>query len=180
MLFSRVVPIQPKVSPSPRTPSPVVVKKMNVQGRVVQVMSPGQAALASPVGVPIAARKISPKVTPVGANQRVGGPSGFIQVRQNLMAANSSTIDLTDEDDVPKARGSQVVNPPALVALNAKSPQRMIQTRPAQPQHIQGVTRIIKKQLVRPAGAATSTQAALNPRVPMIRKYFFLFISIFA
>lgn len=45
--------------------------------------------------------------------------SGFIQVRQNLMASNS-TIDLTDEDDAKPQRNAQN-NPPALVALNMRN-----------------------------------------------------------
>lgn len=60
--------------------------------------------------------------------------SGFIQVRQNLMATNSSpnsnTIDLTDEDDSKPQRNAQN-SPPALVALNIRGRQQIVQTQGA-------------------------------------------------
>lgn len=97
--------------------SPLIVKKIsNSNNRVVVVT---QSIATTPTTITTINK---PPVNTSTINQRVGGPSGFIQVRQNLMANTSntstSTIDLTDEDDVPKTR-NVVNNPPALVALNA-------------------------------------------------------------
>lgn len=64
--------------------------------------------------------------------------SGFIQVRQNLMAnaGSSNTIDLTDEDD-PKPVQRAQPNPPALVSLNVQKRQQMMsQAQPVQRQLI--------------------------------------------
>lgn len=65
------------------------------------------------------------KATTNNVNQRTGGPSGFIQVRQNLLANNANTIDLTDEDD-PKPKPIAQNNPPALVALNMRNRQQLV------------------------------------------------------
>lgn len=65
------------------------------------------------------------KATTNNVNQRTGGPSGFIQVRQNLLANNANTIDLTDEDD-PKPKILAQNNPPALVALNMRNRQNLV------------------------------------------------------
>lgn len=97
--------------------SPLMIKKIsNSNNRVVVVT---QSIATTPTTITTINK---PPVNTSTTNQRVGGPSGFIQVRQNLMASTSNTstntIDLTDEDDVPKTR-NMVNNPPALVSLNA-------------------------------------------------------------
>lgn len=82
--------------------------------------------------------------------------SGFIQVRQNLMAnnnsnSNSGCIDLTDEDDA-KPQQRQQANPPALVALNARARQQIVQTQPVQRQLI------TTQQTIRNAAAASQAR----------------------
>lgn len=52
------------------------------------------------------------------------------------MASNSSTIDLTDEDDSKPQRNAQN-SPPALVALNMRNRQPIVQTTPVQRQLVQ-------------------------------------------
>lgn len=84
--------------------------------------------------------------------------SGFIQVRQNLMANNSSCIDLTDEDD-PKPQQRQQVNPPALVALN-RNRQQIVQTQPVQRQLV------ATQQTIRNAAAA-----AQNRKLPVLGRF---------
>lgn len=84
--------------------------------------------------------------------------SGFIQVRQNLMANNSSCIDLTDEED-PKPQARQQANPPALVALNARSRQQIVQTVPVQRQLV------ATQQTIRNAAVAAQTR-----KLPIIGK----------
>lgn len=59
--------------------------------------------------------------------------SGYIQVRQNLMSTNSSTIDLTDEDEARPQRGNAPNGPPALVALNVRRPQQLVSVQQQQP-----------------------------------------------
>lgn len=61
--------------------------------------------------------------------------SGFIQVRQNLMAASSNTIDLTEEDEARPQRSPQN-NPPALVALNMRGRTQVIQTQQTVQRHV--------------------------------------------
>lgn len=83
--------------------------------------------------------------------------SGFIQVRQNLMAkGNASTIDLTDEDD-PKPQRIAQGNPPALVALRNR--QQAAQSIPVQRQLL------ATQQHIRNAALATQ-----NRKLPMIGK----------
>lgn len=91
------------------------------------------------------------KATANNSNQRVGGPSGFIQVRQNLMAPNNSnTIDLTDEDD-PKPK---VQNAPTLVALNNRNRSQIVSQPQIQRQQIAATARatIMQPRAQRPNG----------------------------
>lgn len=139
--------------------TPLIVKKIgNANNRVVVVTS----SISTTPTITMANR--SPiNVTAINASNasRAGGPSGFIQVRQNLMATNSSTIDLTDEDDAPKQRNLPV-NPPALVALNVRNrPQTVVQTPAvAQRQQIAAT-----HQTIRNPAVANATR-----KVSMIRK----------
>lgn len=110
-------------------------------------------------------------VNPGNTNQRVGGPSGFIQVRQNLMAntsntsnTSSNTIDLTDEDDAPKTR-NVVNNPPALVALNATRNRSTPTSTMAQTQQI-----VARPQVLAPQPQLRSASATTVRKYPVIRK----------
>lgn len=76
--------------------------------------------------------------------------SGYIQVRQNLMSSNSSTIDLTDEDDGRPQRGNAQNGPPSLVALNVRRTQQLVQTQQQAPQQRQMIT---AQQTIRNAAA---------------------------
>lgn len=50
------------------------------------------------------------------------------------MSSNSSTIDLTDEDDARPQRANAQNGPPSLVALNVRRPQQLVQTQQQQQQ----------------------------------------------
>ncbi|XP_055311497.1 activating transcription factor 7-interacting protein 1 isoform X2 [Sitodiplosis mosellana] len=124
---SNRVTIIPAQDQNQRAPQ-MIVKKINPNGRIV-VVNQNVASTTQPIAT---INKVSPNVVTTTANQR-GGPSGFIQVRQNLMANNSGCIDLTDEDD-PKPQQRQQGNPPALVALNSRGRQQIVHTQPVQRQ----------------------------------------------
>lgn len=115
----------------PRVP-PVILRKISANGNLIAVSTSSNATSISPTGT-----------------QRLGGPSGYIQVRQNLTA---NTIDLTDEDD-PKQR--QGVQPPALVAFNQnKSKVALL----LQQQQKAGSQLKITRPVTRPAAVQRNTQ----------------------
>lgn len=138
--------------------SPLMIKKIsNSNNRVVVVT---QSVATTPTTITTINKPLVNTTTTT--NQRVGGPSGFIQVRQNLMASPSntttSTIDLTDEDDVPKTR-NMVNNPPALVSLNAARNRSAITATIVQSQQIGARPQVLAPQpQVRSASSATSVR----------------------
>lgn len=183
-LFSRVTIIPAQEQQSQR-PQQMFVKKISPNGRIVVV----NQNIATSTQQITAINKVAPNIITTTANQR-GGPrcdtiqfsfpninitipcvfcfnkkinalfcSGFIQVRQNLMANNSSCIDLTDEDD-PKPQQRQQANPPALVALNARNRQQIVQTQPVQRQLV------TTQQTIRNAAAA-----AQNRKLPVLGRF---------
>lgn len=151
------------VTNSDQRKSPLIVKKIsNVNNRVVVV---SQSIATTPTTInTINKTPVSTSTT----NQRAGGPSGFIQVRQNLMAStgntSSNTIDLTDEDDVPKTR-NMVNNPPALVALYAARNRSRTTATTAQPQQIGS-----RPQVLAPQPQLRSASATNVRKYPVIRK----------
>lgn len=143
--------------------SPLIVKKISNSNNRVVVVS--QSIATTPTTITTINK---PTVSTSTTNQRVGGPSGFIQVRQNLMAntsnTSSNTIDLTDEDDAPKTRNT-VNNPPALVALNAARNRSAAVTAIVQTQ--QAGTR---PQVLAPQPQLRNASATNVRKYPVIRK----------
>lgn len=92
--------------------------------------------------------------------------SGYIQVRQNLMASsNANTIDLTDEDD-PKPQRIAQNSPPALVALRNR--QQTVQTLPIQrqllatQQHIRNAALATQNRKLPTTGKSSNTDRYIH------------------
>ncbi|XP_031622615.1 activating transcription factor 7-interacting protein 1 [Contarinia nasturtii] len=135
----------------------MIVKKISPNQRQYVVVNQN-IATQPPQQQMTTINKVSTNAIAATAPQR-GGPSGYIQVRQNLMAANSNTIDLTDEDDAkpqPK-RVQQQVNPPALVALN-------IRNRPVVQQQQAPRQLVTTQQTIRNASLAAQAASQQNVR----------------
>lgn len=91
--------------------------------------------------------------------------SGYIQVRQNLMSGNSSTIDLTDEDEARPQRMNSQNGPPSLVALNYRRPQQIVQTSQQQQQQTSQ-----QRQLVTAQQTIRNAAALVTRKLPIIGK----------